>query len=190
MSRNEEFISFMSRAVSELGQDVKILFEMLDDPDFSDDERLRVAGALLYLLAPGDLVPDTYGLLGHTDDSLVFRMTMARCLTQSPARKAHYGARYPEVFEPLDGDLEVCAAFLGELYEWLQQWLLQLGKQEYKGKRAEVFLDDLEEGSWLYDEVNEALLDLEFDEDDLNRELRRIDRILPVMREKMEARRR
>jgi uncharacterized membrane protein YkvA (DUF1232 family) len=190
MSHKEEFVEFLARSINELQQDVKILFEMLDDAEFNDNIRTRVAGALLYLLAPGDLVPDSFGALGHADDSLVLRMSMAATLRSNEERAGHYRDRYPEVFETMDRDLEVARAYLGDIYPWLEDWLEKLEALEYKGKRASVFVEEVEEGSWLYDEINEAMLDLEFDDDELSRELRRIDRILPVLREKMEVSRR
>ncbi len=191
MSQKQEFVEFMCRSISEIPQDVKILFEMLDDAELSESARTQTAGALLYLLAPGDLIPDTFGLLGHADDSLVFRMIMAANVRGAPQERAeHYRGRYPEVFDTLDEDLATAVGFLGEMYPWMEQWLDKLDKVEFKGKRAPAIIADVEEGTWLYDEVNEALLDVDFDEDDLRRELRRVDRILPVMREKMEASRR
>jgi hypothetical protein len=94
------------------------------------------------------------------------------------------------VFDTLDQDLETASAYLGEMFSWMEGWLDKLEAVEFKGKRGPAITANVEEGLWLYDEVNEALLDLDFDEDELKRELRHIDRILPVIREKMEASRR
>jgi uncharacterized membrane protein YkvA (DUF1232 family) len=185
MSQKDEFSGFLFRSIIEIPQDVKVIFEMLDDTNFSDRTQLRAAGSLLYLLAPGDLIPDTFGLLGHADDSLVLRITMARILRQEPDRAAHYRARYPEVFDTLDADLATAAGYLGEAYPWLEQHLDRLETIEFKGKKPQMILDDVEVGSWLYDEINEAMLDLEIDEDELGRELRKVDRILTVLQEKM-----
>lgn len=190
MSQKQEFVEFLSRSISEIPQDVKILFEMLDDAEFSNEARIRVAGAMLYLLAPGDLIPDTFGLLGHADDSLILRLTMAATLKDAPERAEHYQGRYPEVFDTMEQDFAVCLGYLGEIFPWMEKHLEKLHKLEFKGKKAPIFIEDIEEGSWLYDEINEDLLDLEFDDDELNREMRRINRILPVLREKMGATRR
>ena len=190
MSQNQEFVDFMSRAIGEIHQDLKILFEMLDDAELSEHARTRAAGAMLYLLAPGDLIPDTFGLLGHVDDSLVLRMVMAVTLSEASERVEHYHRRYPEVFDTLDQDLAVAAGYLGDCYPWLEEWLEKLEKLEYKGKRPSIIVQDVEEGVWLYDEINEALLDVDFDDNEINREMRRIDTILPLIREKMEASRR
>lgn len=185
MSHKDEFIAFMTRGISEMSHDVKVLLDMFDDPEFEDETRLRAGGALLYLVAPGDLIPDTFGLLGQVDDALVMRMTMEYALKKKPERREHYLERYPEIFETIEEDLQTAANYLGEVYPWLDKWLDRLLKIEFKGKRADSLLDDVDSGSWLYDELNEALLDLEFDDDDLNREMRRIDKILPVIQEKM-----
>lgn len=190
MSQKEEFVAFLARSVSEIPQDVKVMFEMLDDAELGDECRVRAAGALLYLLAPGDLVPDSFGLLGNVDDSLVFRMTMAATLEDVPDRAEHYKTRYPEVFATLEQDLAVVAGYLGDLYPWLASRVGVLRDIEYKGKKAAGFPDDVEEGSWLYDEVNEAMLDFDADEDELSRCLRKVDDIVPIMRQKMEASRR
>lgn len=190
MSHKEEFIGFLSRSITEISLDVKIMFAMMDDPEFTEVTRTRVAGALLYLLAPGDLIPDTFGLLGQSDDSLVMRMTMSYMLSERPEQEDYYRERYPEVFETLQQDLEIASNFLGEIYPWMEKYLEKMVTIEFKGKKAKDVIEDVEANSWLYDEINEALLDLEYDDDELNRELRRVDRILPVMQEKMNASRR
>jgi uncharacterized membrane protein YkvA (DUF1232 family) len=190
MSHKEEFIGFLSRSITEISLDVKIMFAMMDDPEFAEETRARVAGALLYLLAPGDLIPDTFGLLGQSDDCLVMRMTMAFVLRKRPERAEHYHERYPEVFETLQEDLEIASNYLGEIYPWMEAYLDKLITIEFKGKKAQDVIEDVEASTWLHDEINEALLDLEFDDDELNREMRRVDRILPVMEEKMNASRR
>lgn len=190
MSHKEEFIGFLSRSITEISLDVKIMFAMMDDPEFTEETRSRVAGALLYLLAPGDLIPDTFGLLGQSDDSLVMRMTMAYVLRLRPERGDYYRERYPEVFGTLDQDLEIANNFLGDIFPWMENYLEKLVTIEFKGKKAKDVIEDVDANSWLYDELNEALLDLEFDDDELNREMRRVDSILPVMEEKMNASRR
>jgi len=193
MSQKAEFTDFLSRAISQIPQDVKIHFEFIDDAELPEEAHLRAAGTLLYLLAPGDLVPDTFGVLGHVDDALVFRMSMAATLKDAPDdRVTAYRERYPEVFGTLEADLAVASEFLGELYPWIETRLEEkaLGKIEFKGKRAQMTLDDTEDEGWLYGEVSEALLDFDVDDDELARELRRIDKIIPIMQQKMAASRR
>ncbi len=187
MSQKNAFVEFTSRGITEMQQDVKILLEMFDDPEFEDETRLRAAGALLYLVAPGDLIPDTFGVLGSVDDVLVMRMTMDYALKTTPSQTSHYTERYPEVFESLAADLETAHGYLDEVYPWMVTYLARVVKIEFKGKKASAMLVDDDAGTWLYDELNEALLDLEYDDDELNRELRRVDRILPVLQEKMRA---
>jgi uncharacterized membrane protein YkvA (DUF1232 family) len=190
MSHKDEFIGFMSRSIVEIHQDVKVIFEMLDDAELNDETRMRAAGAMLYLLAPGDLIPDTFGLLGHADDSLILRMMMAYAIEQNPERSEHYRERFPEVFDTLEPDLESASRFLGELYPWMFRYLDRLREVEYKGKRAELFVNDIEASLWLYNEVNEDLLDLEFDDDELQREVAKVEKIIPILKEKMNASRR
>ena len=156
MSQKDEFIEFLSRAITEISQDVKVMFEMMDDPEFSEATRLRTAGALLYLLAPGDLIPDTFGLLGQADDCLVMRLTMQFVLNQKPERADHYRERYPEVFDHLEEDLEISAGFLGEIYPWLEEYLEKLDAIEFKGKKAQDVIEDVDTNSWLFDEINKG----------------------------------
>jgi hypothetical protein len=136
------------------------------------------------------VIPDTYGLLGQVDDVLIMRMTMAFALERVPGRADHYRERHVEVFETLSDDLGAARGYLGDVYPWLEGQLGRMPAIEFKGKRASGLLDDLDGGTWLYGVMAEAMLDLEFDDDELHRELRKIDRILPVMQEKMGATRR
>jgi hypothetical protein len=48
-----------------------------------------------------------------------------------------------------------------------------------QGQQATACVEDTESSTWLYDAVHEALIDeIDFDEEDVERELKQVDRIL------------
>jgi hypothetical protein len=49
----------------------------------------------------------------------------------------------------------------------------------HQGHQAAACIEDTESSTWLYDAVHEALIDeIDFDEEDVARELKQVDRIL------------
>jgi uncharacterized membrane protein YkvA (DUF1232 family) len=155
-------------------------------PDLDDALREAAAGAVLYALAPGDIVPDSQGPLGHVDDALALRIVLAEVAQRAPERFASYGPRIPELVEGLEADLEQARAFLEEAFEPFRARLLESNRIEFKGKRvADVLADPV----WLDAEVSVLALRLDFKPADVKAAARRVDSVLPMFRQKLVARR-
>ena len=57
--------------LSSLQQDIKEFVRVVcDDPELDESLRDRVHGAVFYALVPGDVIPDSIGVLGYLDDAL------------------------------------------------------------------------------------------------------------------------
>jgi uncharacterized membrane protein YkvA (DUF1232 family) len=179
-----DLASFLERAIPALATDLKVLLRAVQDENMDDALRREAVGAVLYTVSAGDLVPDSLGILGYADDAIVCRIALQRI----GAAEASWRARYPRLYERLDEDLEGARAFLGdELYDFIGRASLSRQETEYKGKTARDFLDDPEASGWLADEVSAQSVKLAFRKIDLERELKKLDQILPRLRQKLDS---
>lgn len=176
--------SFLARAIPAIPADLKVLLKILQDEDLDDPVRLEAAGAVLYTLSAGDLVPDSMGVLGYVDDALVCRIALARAGEAAP----RYRERYPRLYETLATDLASAREFLGDdLYEFVGRAAMARTDTDYKGKRARDFLTDPEASGWLADEASAESARLAFRKADVEREIKKVDTLLPRLRQKLEA---
>ena len=185
MGAREEFVERYARAILDLPQDVKVLCELLDDDELPDEQRLVVAGSLVSLLQAGDLIPDTWGPLGLLDDAITLRLAAEAAVPEGSPGRARHAQRFTAFYETLPDDLAVARECLGETFALFDARLPRLHQVEHKGKRADVILHDESVRAWLYDEVDEAMTDLETDEDELHVALRRIDPLLTHLRRRL-----
>jgi uncharacterized membrane protein YkvA (DUF1232 family) len=185
MGARDEFVERHARAILDLPQDVKALGELLDDDEIAPEGRRLVAGALVGVLQAGDLVPDTWGPLGMVDDVITMRLAAdAAAPAGSPERDRH-AARFPQFWGELPDDLVAARAFLGDTFALFETRLGRLPLAEHKGKRAETAVPNEAVRSWLYDEIDEAMIDLELVEDDLHVAMRRVEALLTHLRRRL-----
>ena len=185
MDAREDFVGRYVRAVIDLPQDARVACELLDDDDVADDARAIVAGALLSLLQPGDLIPDTWGPLGMVDDAVTLRLAAARAAPAGSEIRQRQEQRFPAFFAELEPDLEAARAFLADTFALFDARLPRLAQAEHKGKRVEMVLHDPAARVWLFDEVDEVMTDLEIAEDDLLVAMRRVDSLLTHLRRRL-----
>ncbi len=153
-----------------------------DDADLDDDLRDAAAGAVLYALAPGDVVPDSIGPLGFVDDALALRLVLDEIAKRAPVRFAAYLDRMPELCEPLEGDLEAARKHFDDTFELFRTRVLKFEKLEFKGKKV---ADVLAHPEWLDAEVSVAALKLDFKPADVNSALKRLHTLPPLFRQKL-----
>jgi uncharacterized membrane protein YkvA (DUF1232 family) len=185
MNEREQFVERFSRAVLDLPQDAKVPCELLDAEGIPDEHRAMVAGALLSLLQAGDLIPDTWGPLGLVDDAITLRLAVQTALPADGEVRALLAHRFPVFFEELAGDLDDARAFLGDTFALFEDRLPRLRNLEHKGKRVETILRDEAVRAWLFDEVDEAMTNLEIAEDDLHVSMRRVDALVTYLRRRL-----
>lgn len=154
------------RWLSSLQQDFKDYLRVVaDDPDLDDALRADVITALLYILAPGDVVPDTQGPIGYLDDALALRVALDEVRTRAPANFEAYRGRIPEMLASVEGDDSELATFravLGDVYAPFRARVFAPERNEVKGKRARTLLDDPDGPAWLDEEVLVASLGMDF----------------------------
>ena len=98
--------------LSSLQQDIKEFVRVVcDDPELDEALRDRVHGAVFYALVPGDVIPDSIGVLGYLDDALALRIALDEVRREAPDRFEAWRDRIPEMIESAG---EALATFRGE----------------------------------------------------------------------------
>ncbi len=183
----EAFERCATRWLSSFQQDLKDFVHVVcDDQDLDDELREYAAAAVLYTLAPGDVIPDSNGPLGFVDDALALRIVLGEIAAKSPARFASYKPRIPEMLDPLEGDLASSKAFLLETYEPFRTRVLAKDRIEFQGKRVRDALDD---AGWLEQEITVMSVKLDFKPADVQSVSKRCAAVLSMFRQKLLPRR-
>lgn len=180
----EPFETVTARMLSGLRQDMRDFVRVVcDDPELDDSYRELAAGAVLYGLTPGDIIPDSSSPpLGFVDDALALRVVLEIIAEKAPDRFETYRDRLPEMCDTLDDDLDSAKAYLGELYDPFVQRVSQAITMEFKGKNAKGALEDPE---WMDNELAVLGVKLEFKEESVQAAARRVSTLLPQFRAKL-----
>ena len=188
---SEALRAFAVRALTSLVEDYRRVFDIVDEPELDESLRRMTAGLVAYAMSPGDILPDSMGILGHLDDAILYRMLLSRVRQHAPEVAAAQAARNPDLWDPLDADLEAVREFVGDdVFQWLYDRIADFPSLVHRG-RALADLDlDSEDSGWLRDELNESLVRVDIKPDAARREARKADAILPRLRQRMEASRR
>lgn len=182
----EPFEKVARRWLESFAQDLKDFVHVVcDDADLDDSLREAAAGAVLYALAPGDVVPDSAGPLGYVDDALALRIVLDEIATKAPARFEAYRDRLAELIGPLADDIQVSRDYFEDAYDMFRTRVLAFEKLEFKGKRVPDALGDPE---WLGDEVSIAALKHDFKPADVTAATKRLHTLPPLFRQKLAPR--
>lgn len=177
MSR-DRFVELMEEAVIGLPHDLKSVLRIVEDPEMDEESRVVLAGALLHVLSRGAAIPGVRGTLQHVGSVLLIRLALERAEGASTEVMAGHREASPELMEPLEEQLAVARAFLGEGMSVLDESAKKLDQLNWRGHTATECVKDTESSTWLYDAVHEALVEtVEIDEDDVHREIKDADRI-------------
>ncbi|MBL8601616.1 MAG: DUF1232 domain-containing protein [Myxococcales bacterium] len=160
-----------------------------DDPELDDGLRAQAVGVALYCLAPGDVIPDSVGVVGYLDDALALRVVLAAVQAQAPARFDAYRERVPELVESVGEDLAVFRAVLGEVYTAFEARVAASVSIEFKGKNARALLDEGDGATWLQEEVSEKALKLDFKASAVDSAVRQVDGVVAMFRARLLNRR-
>ena len=178
----QRFVDAMSPALERLSQDLKAILKLVEDPEIDDESRLSLAGGLLYVVSQPGAIPGVRGVLKHVGDVLLLRLAIDELRKRSPEAFAVQLEALPELLSTLDEELEAAAEYVGDGMKVLNAVAEKFPKVQHQGHSAQTCVDDI---NWLHAEVHEASLDrIDFDEQDVNRELKQIDRILGPLQAK------
>ena len=180
MSSKEQFIDLAREGILSLAQDMKSMLRIVEDPDIDDESRVEASGALLHVLSASNAIPGLRGKLAYVDDVLVLRLVLQRIARRSPDAIARHRDEAPELVGALEEQLAVMRAFLGDdLVAVLEKAVDGVSKLNHQGHTAEQCAHD---STWLYESVQEAIVDMDFDEDEIARLAKSVDEILPPLR--------
>ena len=178
MSR-ERFIELMTPALTRFSQDLKSVLRIVEDPDVDDESRVAAAGSLMHVISSSGAIPGVRGVLRHLGDVLVIRIVLDGVRERSPNAFEKHKAEAPEMLGPLAEELDAMREYLGDRATVLEKTVEKLATLNHQGHQPAACVEDTESATWLYDAVHEALIDdIDFDEEDVERELKQVDRIL------------
>ena len=178
MSR-ERFVELMTPALTRFGQDLKSVLRIVEDPEIDDQSRAAAAGSLMHVISSTGAIPGVRGVLRHLGDVLVMRLVLRGVRERSPDAFQKHLEEDPEMLEPLSDELDAMRAYLGDRVSVLEKAVEKFPNLNHQGHRPAACVEDTESATWLYDAVHEALIDeIDFDDEDVVRELRQVDRIL------------
>ncbi|MCB9709088.1 MAG: hypothetical protein H6714_09905 [Myxococcales bacterium] len=180
-----EFAEVIREAILSLPQDCKVCLRFVEDPELDDVHRVAAAGALLHVLSGANVIPGMRGVLSYVDDVLVMRLVLARIILAVPDVVGRHGTEFPEILGGMNGQLDVAKQYLGDLIRVLDHAADGVGKLSYHGHAASDCVQDPEENTWLYDTVQEAIVDrFDFDEEEVARAVKQIEQVMPPLQQR------
>ena len=187
----EAFERCATRWLSSFQQDLKDFVHVVcDDQDLDDELREYAAAAVLYTLAPGDVIPDSMGVMGYLDDALALRIALDEVHREAPDRFESWRDRIPELVESAGDDLATFRESLDEeTYQAFRQRVFAIEKVEFKGRRASEVAQGLVDPGWLAAEVSVLALKLDFKPAAIRAAVKRVDSALQMFHQRLQPRR-
>lgn len=185
--KEQEFVEIMTEWLVSLPHDLKLLFDVTDDENFSREARELAVGGLIYVVSPNDFIsadrPDS--VLSYCDDALLLHMLLDELAGGEDGEDLQ--ARRAEFFDSLKDELSVCEQAVGsELYSWIKSKLPQLKSLEYKGKKVATYLDDDEASGMLYEDGLGFRTEYEVDEETIGDKFKKARGVVELWQRKKE----
>lgn len=180
-----EFEERVGQALLSLPQDLKAALRVVEDADLDDESRVLIAGAVIHVLSGANVIPGMRGVLAHVGSAVMLRSALSAAKVKNPEAMAAHAEEAPELVGELDAFEAAAKNFLGEGYLAIDKALAAGPKLTFQGQNAKKCVHDMDASRWLYDAVNEAIVErLELDEDEVARELKKVDAIVAPLRMK------
>ena len=179
----QRFVQTISEWLVSLPHDLKLLYEAAENEDLEREARELAVGAIIYVVSPNDFIADRHdSVVSYCDDAILLRLAAKQIVSSGSEDAEFFKGRHPEFFEKLDEQCDVCAAAMGDLFDWLAGKLEGLRKLEYKGKKVPKFLDDDEAGELLYEDGLGFRTEYPVDEETIGDKLKKSATVLDVMK--------
>jgi uncharacterized membrane protein YkvA (DUF1232 family) len=65
---------------------MRLIIELLRDPRVSSSDKAILAGTVIYVIAPIDVIPDFVPFIGHVDDAYLVAIALLRLLSRAERR--------------------------------------------------------------------------------------------------------
>jgi uncharacterized membrane protein YkvA (DUF1232 family) len=165
-----------------LPHDLKIAFDAMDDENLPRTVREIATGVVIYVVSPNDAVSDrANNIVSYADDALLLRIALEKALGKGEDEQAFRG-RFPELFEGLKENLDLCKSVLGDLVTWLESKVSALKSIDYKGKKVPAYLDNDEAREQLFDDGLVFRTDYPVDEKTIGDKLKKAATVLDAMK--------
>ena len=182
-SAESQFVDLVRSWLVSLPHDLKIAFDAMDDENLARADRELAVGAIVYIVLPNDVITDrNEAVVSYADDAILLRLALRRLSAKKDEDTEAFCERFPELFEGLDRDLEVCAKTMGELYAWLDAKVDGLRAQTFKGKKIALFLDNDEAREELFEKGLAFRTDYPIDDRTVTDKLKKASTVTDVMR--------
>jgi uncharacterized membrane protein YkvA (DUF1232 family) len=177
-----KFVELVRGWLVSLPHDLKIAFDAMDDENLPRPVREVAAGVVAYVISPNDSVSDrSENVVSFADDALLLRLALQKALGPGEDETAFRG-RFPELFEGLDENLNVCKSVMGELMTWLEGKVKGLPALDYKGKKVVKYLDDEDAREQLFDDGLVFRTDYPVDEKTIGDKLKKASTVTEAMK--------
>jgi uncharacterized membrane protein YkvA (DUF1232 family) len=177
------FVELFKSWLVSLPHDLKIAFEAMDDENLPRSSREIAVGAIMYVVSPNDFVSDrNEAVASFADDALLLRLALRAIVVKSAEDGTAFRDRFPELFDGLDGDVDLCKSVMGDLVGWLEAKVENLRNQSYKGKKVKAYLDDDEAREELYEDGLGFRTDYPVDDKIIGDKLKKASTVTDVMR--------
>lgn len=176
------FVETMRSWLIALPHDLKVLYEAAADENLERATRELMVGAIIYVVSPTDFIStDRDEFAGYADDCIMLRLALRRLADSDDEDAEFFRSRFPEFFEALADEMEICRAAMGELFDWLANRLEELKGLEYKGKKVAQYIDDDEASELLYEDGLGFRTEYPVEEEDLVDKFKKASTILEVI---------
>jgi uncharacterized membrane protein YkvA (DUF1232 family) len=180
---DSRFVALVRSWLVSLPHDLKVAFEAMDDENLPRSARELAVGTIMYVLSPHDAVTDrNYAVASYVDDAILLHLALGHIMkqgTDSPIRE-----RFPEVFDTLDKDLELCRSVIGELMSWLESKVDGLAKLEHKNRKVPVYLDNEDAREELFEDGLVFRTDYPIDESTIGDKLKKASTVTDAMKKR------
>jgi uncharacterized membrane protein YkvA (DUF1232 family) len=86
MAKRRRMMSIMRDLLLFIPNLVRLLFALLKDPRVSSADKAILAGTIIYVIAPIDVIPDFIPFIGQIDDSYLVAISILRLLNRASSR--------------------------------------------------------------------------------------------------------
>ena len=96
MSKRRKLLRVMGELLLFIPRLVKLLVDLLRDPRVSSADKAILAGTIIYVIAPIDVIPDFIPFIGQVDDVYLLAISIMRLLNRAERRVVlqHWGGSY------------------------------------------------------------------------------------------------
>jgi uncharacterized membrane protein YkvA (DUF1232 family) len=183
INAESKFVDLVRGWLVALPHDLKVAFDAMDDENLPRTARELAVGAIIYVVSPHDAVGDRNDVVASfSDDAMLLRLALLEVVAQSGEDGTAFRDRYPDVFEGIEADLELCRGVLGDLMKWLEGKVGTLRGQSYKNMKLAKYLDDDEAREQLFEDGLVFRTDYPVDERTVGDKLKKATTITDVMR--------